>query len=504
MTVKVITENGIGTGLKIENDKLCAETQGFDCETISQLPEKRWESGMAVLGQTQDGECVRVTSLNEDVGDLSTTVRADKTSGIVGIDSTFIVTVAVNNNGLGKSNGTLQVTFPQLGTYTKTLQSTNKSGMTVQQNSDIEFVLTDIEAGGTLELTYKVEVSSAGGYTVGATVIPDNIDLEAVNNYAQVSLNVVKQATGTQFEGVCAIKPVVKLLGTTGQGEDSTEYDIPVFSLPEVELLNSVLTQPEKVAEWYQRYAFVSDNVQVNTDKEVLKFKVENATQFEMVCLPAGWVVGNSTVFSVENYDKGLGIFGINNTNVRMFPTSQAPFSVSNGTITREFGKEAQWDSSQGILTLPVTRYWRNEAPIAIWVGMRNGVGCAWSYFCIRFTHKAINSVKTFTENTGNNDYVHNEIYASNTTTFPITSLEGTVYKPVQGGLTHEVIVKEGQSYEFDVFPALTDQGNTIKGNLTFSTVSKDGQTVTRFVLNNISKNESGLAFGNVTFKVVD
>ena len=182
-TLKVITPDNLGKGITFNpQTKQWEASSGLDCASIDNLPEKPWKKGTTLLAK-QDGECVRLASLDSIFQEIGVGIAADKTSAFTG--ETYNVTVTVTNTGESKNELTnLTVQKPLLGNYEILDVRTSKQGVDeVEALDDLNYNLKGLAKGGTFILRFSVKANDVGTYQFTATVNPNSaLDQNAKNN----------------------------------------------------------------------------------------------------------------------------------------------------------------------------------------------------------------------------------------------------------------------------------------------------------------------------------
>ena len=195
---KVVITNQDGTTVEIE--KPAAATAGLDCAAIDALPEKPWKKGTVLLAK-QDGECVRLTSLDSIFQEIGVGITADQTNSFTG--EKYKVVVTVTNTGEGKNELTnLNIVGPaNVEDYDiQDVSFTKSEADEVEQVNDLTYNIRGLKKGGTVKVKYTVVPKEKGTFQFTAAVNPNSpLDKDLGNNNATVILYAdtkVKAITG--------------------------------------------------------------------------------------------------------------------------------------------------------------------------------------------------------------------------------------------------------------------------------------------------------------------
>lgn len=195
---KVVITNQDGTTVEIE--KPAAATAGLDCAAIDALPEKPWKKGTVLLAK-QDGECVRLTSLDSIFQEIGVGITADQTNSFTG--EKYKVVVTVTNTGEGKNELTnLNIVGPANveGYDIQDVSFTKSEADEVEQVNDLTYNIRGLKKGGTVKVKYTVVPKEKGTFQFTAAVNPNSpLDKDLGNNNATVILYAdtrVKAITG--------------------------------------------------------------------------------------------------------------------------------------------------------------------------------------------------------------------------------------------------------------------------------------------------------------------
>lgn len=100
--IKVITPDNLGKGITYNSQtKQWEASSGFDCASFEALPVKPWKKGTHILAK-QEGECVRLTSLDSIFQEIGVGITANRNSAFV--NESYNVVVTVTNTGESKMN----------------------------------------------------------------------------------------------------------------------------------------------------------------------------------------------------------------------------------------------------------------------------------------------------------------------------------------------------------------------------------------------------------------
>lgn len=177
-----------------------APAAGLDCAAIDALPERTWKKGTVLLAK-QDGECVRLTSLDSIFQEIGVGITADQTNSFTG--EKYKVIVTVTNTGEGKNELTnLNIVGPaNVEDYDiQDISFTKSEADEVEQVNDLTYNIRGLKKGGTVKVKYTVVPKSKGTFQFTAAVNPNSpLDKDLGNNNATVILYAdtkVKAITG--------------------------------------------------------------------------------------------------------------------------------------------------------------------------------------------------------------------------------------------------------------------------------------------------------------------
>ena len=195
---KVVITNQDGSTVEIE--KSVPATAGLDCAAIDALPERPWKKGTVLLAK-QDGECVRLTSLDSIFQEIGVGITADQTNSFTG--EKYKVVVTVTNTGEGKNELTnLNIVGPaNVEDYDiQDVSFTKSEADEVEQVNDLTYNIRGLKKGGTVKVKYTVVPKAKGTFQFTAAVNPNSpLDKDLGNNNATVILYAdtkVKAITG--------------------------------------------------------------------------------------------------------------------------------------------------------------------------------------------------------------------------------------------------------------------------------------------------------------------
>ena len=187
--IKVITPDNLGKGITYNpQTKQWEASSGFDCASFEALPLKPWKKGTSILAK-QDGECVRLTSLDSIFQEIGVGITANRNSAFV--NEAYNVVVTVTNTGESKNElSNLVVQKPLLGDYEIKDIRTSKDGVDeVETLNELSYNLKGIAKGGTFILRFTVVAKAAGTFQFTANVNSNtDLDLDSKNNAATIIL----------------------------------------------------------------------------------------------------------------------------------------------------------------------------------------------------------------------------------------------------------------------------------------------------------------------------
>lgn len=162
---------------------------GLDCAAIDALPERQWKKGTVVLAK-QDGECVRLASLDSIFQEIGVGISADKTNGFTNESYNVIVTVA--NTGEGKNtltnlniNGSSNIEDYEI----KDVSFTKSDTDSVEQVNNLTYNINGLKKGGTVKVRFTVVPKVKGTFQFTAAINPNSaFDKDLGNNNATIIL----------------------------------------------------------------------------------------------------------------------------------------------------------------------------------------------------------------------------------------------------------------------------------------------------------------------------
>lgn len=163
---------------------------GLDCAAIDALPERQWKKGTVVLAK-QDGECVRLASLDSIFQEIGVGISADKTNGFT--DESYNVVVTVTNTGEGKNaltnlniNGSSNTQDYEI----KDVSFTKSGADEVEQVNNLTYNIKGLKKGGTVKVKFTVVPKVKGTFQFTAAVNPNSaFDKDLGNNNATIILH---------------------------------------------------------------------------------------------------------------------------------------------------------------------------------------------------------------------------------------------------------------------------------------------------------------------------
>lgn len=162
---------------------------GLDCAAIDALPERQWKKGTVVLAK-QDGECVRLASLDSIFQEIGVGISADKTNGFT--NESYNVIVTVTNTGEGKNtltnlniNGSSNTEDYEI----KDVSFTKSDTDSVEQVNNLTYNINGLKKGGTVKVRFTVVPKVKGTFQFTAAVNPNSaFDKDLGNNNATIIL----------------------------------------------------------------------------------------------------------------------------------------------------------------------------------------------------------------------------------------------------------------------------------------------------------------------------
>lgn len=209
---------------------------GLDCAAIDALPERQWKKGTVVLAK-QDGECVRLASLDSIFQEIGVGISADKTNGFT--DENYNVVVTVTNTGEGKNaltnlniNGSSNTQDYEI----KDVSFTKSGADEVEQVNNLTYNIKGLKKGGTVKVKFTVVPKVKGTFQFTAAVNPNSaFDKDLGNNNATIILHADTISKAIVSENCPSITLTEKVSGAVlsqvapnitsdGSASVSTEY----------------------------------------------------------------------------------------------------------------------------------------------------------------------------------------------------------------------------------------------------------------------------------------
>lgn len=209
---------------------------GLDCAAIDALPERQWKKGTVVLAK-QDGECVRLASLDSIFQEIGVGISADKTNGFT--DESYNVVVTVTNTGEGKNaltnlniNGSSNTQDYEI----KDVSFTKSDADEVEQVNNLTYNIKGLKKGGTVKVKFTVVPKVKGTFQFTAAVNPNSaFDKDLGNNNATIILHAdtISKAivsencpsiTLTEKVSGAVLSQVAPNINSGGSASVSTEY----------------------------------------------------------------------------------------------------------------------------------------------------------------------------------------------------------------------------------------------------------------------------------------
>lgn len=166
-----------------------AAAAGLDCAAIDALPERPWKKGTVLLAK-QDGECVRLISLDSIFQEIGVGITADQTNSFIG--EKYKVVVTVSNTGEGKNELTnLNIVGPTSVTDydIQDVTFTKSEADEVEQVNNLTYNIRGLKKGGTVKVKFTVVPKVKGTFQFTAAVNPNSpLDKDLGNNNATIIL----------------------------------------------------------------------------------------------------------------------------------------------------------------------------------------------------------------------------------------------------------------------------------------------------------------------------
>lgn len=209
---------------------------GLDCAAIDALPERQWKKGTVVLAK-QDGECVRLASLDSIFQEIGVGISADKTNGF--INESYNVIITVTNTGEGKNtltnlniNGSSNTEDYEI----KDVSFTKSDTDSVEQVNNLTYNINGLKKGGTVKVRFTVVPKVKGTFQFTAAINPNSaFDKDLGNNNATIILyaDTISKAivsencpsiTLTEKVSGAVLSQVAPNITSDGSASVSTEY----------------------------------------------------------------------------------------------------------------------------------------------------------------------------------------------------------------------------------------------------------------------------------------
>ena len=209
---------------------------GLDCAAIDALPERQWKKGTVVLAK-QDGECVRLASLDSIFQEIGVGISTDKTNGFT--NESYNVIVTVTNTGEGKNaltnlniNGSSNTQDYEI----KDVSFTKSDTDSVEQINNLTYNINGLKKGGTVKVRFTVVPKVKGTFQFTAAVNPNSaFDKDLGNNNATIILyaDTISKAivsencpsiTLTEKISGAVLSQVAPNISSDGSASVSTEY----------------------------------------------------------------------------------------------------------------------------------------------------------------------------------------------------------------------------------------------------------------------------------------
>lgn len=209
---------------------------GLDCAAIDALPERQWKKGTVVLAK-QDGECVRLASLDSIFQEIGVGISTDKTNGFT--NESYNVIVTVTNTGEGKNaltnlniNGSSNTQDYEI----KDVSFTKSDTDSVEQVNNLTYNINGLKKGGTVKVRFTVVPKVKGTFQFTAAVNPNSaFDKDLGNNNATIILyaDTISKAivsencpsiTLTEKVSGAVLSQVAPNINSNGSASVSTEY----------------------------------------------------------------------------------------------------------------------------------------------------------------------------------------------------------------------------------------------------------------------------------------
>lgn len=338
--IKVITPDNLGKGITYNpQTKQWEASSGFDCASFEALPVKPWKKGTSILAK-QDGECVRLTSLDSIFQEIGVSITANRNSAFV--NEAYNVVVTVTNTGESKNElSNLVVQKPLLGDYEIKDVRTSKDGVDeVETLNELSYNLKGIAKGGTFILRFTVVAKAAGTFQFTANVNSNtDLDLDSKNNTATIILTASTKEDATYIPSV----------------------DCPRITAIDVETGTELRSPASSAYYGKEVYVYPKHGINIYANKENLngiKIRLDGASSVALLRFPSN---GTEMTFELSN---GTVVY----TSYRGFETE------ANSVITNTI---KDYTFVDGVLTIT-----SNESDAVI-LCRPAGKNCKWQAFAI-------------------------------------------------------------------------------------------------------------------------
>lgn len=209
---------------------------GLDCAAIDALPERQWKKGTVVLAK-QNGECVRLASLDSIFQEIGVGISADKTNGFT--NESYNVIVTVTNTGEGKNtltNLNINGSSNSEDYEIKDVSFTKSDTDSVEQVNNLTYNINGLKKGGTVKVRFTVVPKVKGTFQFTAAINPNSaFDKDLGNNNATIILyaDTISKAivsencpsiTLTEKVSGAVLSQVAPNITSNGSASVSTEY----------------------------------------------------------------------------------------------------------------------------------------------------------------------------------------------------------------------------------------------------------------------------------------
>lgn len=320
--LKVITPQNLGKGIvfnpKTKKWEVNVET-GLTCTSIDQLPTKPWKKGTTLLAK-QDGECIKLTTLDSIFQEIGVGIAADKTSAFTG--EGYRVVVTVSNTGEGKNDLTnLVVQKPLLGNYNIKDVTTSHQGLdSFDRKNDLAYDLKGLAKGGTFILRFTVVANDIGTFQFSASVNPNSaLDQEQKNNTATITLSANSKIDTTYVPSVDCPRITATELDSNTELQQLT----PAYNIYN-KLITTVIAPHSRSNIFANRTTLKGLRIRLSNASTVIGYKNPHNDTYR------GVIIGGKSTISAS---------GVADRSEEMFFDANAPkrgsdgFTFSNGVL---------------------------------------------------------------------------------------------------------------------------------------------------------------------------